>query len=83
MIPALSCVDLGHTYGQGELAVPVLKRVDLALAPCECAVLCGPSGSGKTTLLSIAGCLHEIEGGNFREMDSQSSHRSGTRTPGP
>jgi len=57
MIPALSCVGLRHTYGQGEMAVPVLKGVDLEVAPAECAVLCGPSGSGKTTLLSIAGCL--------------------------
>lgn len=57
MIPALSCVGLRHTYGQGEMAVPVLKGVDLEVAPTECAVLCGPSGSGKTTLLSIAGCL--------------------------
>ncbi len=57
MTPALSCVGLRHTYGQGEMAVPVLKGVDLEVAPAECAVLCGPSGSGKTTLLSIAGCL--------------------------
>lgn len=57
MMPALSCMGLRHTYGQGEMAVPVLKGVDLEVQAGECAVLCGPSGSGKTTLLSIAGCL--------------------------
>lgn len=48
---------LHHTYGQGDLAVPVLKGVEMELSAAECAVLSGPSGSGKTTLLSIVGCL--------------------------
>ncbi len=57
MVPAVSCEDLRHAYGHGEMAVPVLNGVDLQVAAAECAVLCGPSGSGKTTLLSIVGCL--------------------------
>ena len=57
MIAVLECKAIRHTYGCGDMAVPVLKGVDLKVGAGECAVLCGPSGSGKTTLLSIAGCL--------------------------
>lgn len=57
MKTALHCEAIHHTYGSGDLAVPVLMGVDLEIRAGDCAILTGPSGSGKTTLLCIAGCL--------------------------
>jgi putative ABC transport system ATP-binding protein len=48
---------LGKTYHAGEIAVPALRGVDLALAERELVILLGPSGSGKSTLLNILGGL--------------------------
>lgn len=57
MPSALACERICHTFGQNELAEPVLHDVSLALVSGETTLLMGPSGSGKTTLLSILGCM--------------------------
>ena len=54
---AMSCQGICKSYGSGEMAELVLKRVDLEFSEGQTSVLIGPSGSGKTTLLSILGCL--------------------------
>ena len=46
--------------------VPVLRSIDLRLAPGERATVMGPSGSGKSTLLSILGALDEPTSGLVR-----------------
>lgn len=46
-------------YGEG----PVLRGVDLKIAPGAMACLVGPSGSGKTTLLNVMGLLEKPQKG--------------------
>jgi ABC-type lipoprotein export system ATPase subunit len=65
MDAVLSCDDVRHTYGRGELAEPVLRGASASFGPGQACVLLGPSGSGKTTLLSILGCMLEPSGGEL------------------
>lgn len=62
---------LSHAYGTGELARPVLRDVDLTLAPGEVVLLNGPSGSGKTTLLTLIGGLRAMQTGSCRVLGTE------------
>src|SRR5262245_41818604 len=55
--PLLHLDEVGKTYQMGEVAVEVLKHVNLQIYRGELLVLVGPSGSGKTTLLNLIGGL--------------------------
>ena len=56
--------DVTYAYGTGDLARPVLRDVDLSVAPGEVVLLTGPSGSGKTTLLTLIGALRALQTGS-------------------
>lgn len=59
MSHALLIENLAHAYGE----TPVLRGVDLALAPGDFMALIGPNGSGKTTLLrALSGILLPQQG---------------------
>lgn len=63
--PILELKKIGRTYGRGDTALCVLKRVDLTISAGEVVALVGPSGSGKSTLLHIAGLLDTPTSGSI------------------
>lgn len=55
--PVFRARGLTKVYRMGEVEVPALRGVDLALHRGQFVVMLGPSGSGKSTLLNILGGL--------------------------
>ena len=57
--------DVSKTYTLGEVAVPVLRHINLLIRQGEFVALMGPSGSGKSTLMNIIGCLDVVDSGRY------------------
>lgn len=64
--PLIELQGITRSFGEGELAVPVLKGIDLKIWPGEFVAIMGPSGSGKSTLMNILGCLDQPSAGQYR-----------------
>ena len=71
--------DIHKTYQMGDISVPVLKGVSLAIVRAECVALTGASGSGKTTLMNILGCLDRPTSGEYWLNSENVSHLSADR----
>ncbi|WP_291196506.1 ABC transporter ATP-binding protein [Hyphomonas sp.] len=62
--PVLELKAIDRTYKTSAGDLPVLRGMDLRIAPGELVGLVGPSGSGKSTLLHTAGLLERPEAGD-------------------
>lgn len=63
--PVLELQGIRRAFPSSSGDVPVLRGVDMVLAPGDFAAISGPSGSGKTTLLHLAALLDRPSGGRL------------------
>ena len=69
--PTIQIKDLNHSFGKGNLKIPVLNEINLEIPAGEITILTGPSGSGKTTLLTLIGALRSMQTGSLRVLDRE------------
>lgn len=72
-------LELSHiykSYGSGEMKVPVLKDISLAVEKGDYIAIMGPSGSGKSTTMNIIGCLDRFDEGTYLLDGQDVSHMS-------
>ncbi len=66
MTVAIETENLSKTYKLGELAVDVLKAINVSINYGEFVSIMGPSGSGKSTLLYLMGGLDKPTTGRIK-----------------
>jgi ABC-type lipoprotein export system ATPase subunit len=69
--------NICKAYQVGEIALPVLKGITLAVRRGEFIALMGASGSGKSTLMHLLGCLDRPTSGEYWLEGQEVSRLSG------
>ena len=71
--PLLALERVSRHYRMGDIDVPALDDVSLAIGAGEFVAIVGPSGSGKSTMMNILGCLDRPTAGSYRLSGSEVS----------
>ncbi len=61
----IEVTNLKKTYQLGDIEVPAVRGIDMAIDKNEYLAIMGPSGSGKSTLMNIIGCLDVPSEGSY------------------
>ena len=64
--PVAELIGVSKIYGQGDLEVKALDRLDLTVEHGDYLAVMGTSGSGKSTAMNILGCLDRPSFGSYR-----------------
>ncbi|MDH8701128.1 putative ABC transport system ATP-binding protein [Dysgonomonadaceae bacterium PH5-43] len=61
----IEITHLDKNYAIGDMQIPALQDINLAIEKNEYLAIMGPSGSGKSTLMNILGCLDTPSSGHY------------------